>query len=92
MEYENLEDLNARINTLQQQLEATENKKKEMIEMLQKRPEYAIAEILHSKQCRSNHTDQCEWHYETWDTMKQGGVRESYLTQATQLFDLYREK
>jgi DNA-directed RNA polymerase subunit RPC12/RpoP len=43
----------------------------------------AWAELLHSKKCRSNHTDGCSWEYESWD--KPGYAHQEYLTKAHKL-------
>jgi len=42
--------------------------------------EYRLANIIHSKQCRWNHSDGCGWHYESWD--KIGNSRQRYIDKA----------
>lgn len=39
-----------------------------------------LAEILHGKKCRWNHTDGCSWHYTNWDTPC--STRQKYLKDA----------
>jgi hypothetical protein len=43
----------------------------------------AIAEFLHARQCRSNHIDQCDWHYYDWTNL--GYARQEYLKKADKL-------
>jgi hypothetical protein len=42
-----------------------------------------LAEYLHGKQCRWNHTDGCSWYYSSWD--KPCGTRNSYLDKAYEM-------
>jgi len=44
------------------------------------KPEWKIADILHSRMCRLNHIDQCGWDYASWQ--KPDGTREEYLKKA----------
>lgn len=39
-----------------------------------------LAEIIHKKTCRFNHTDGCGWEYESWS--KVGTTRLSYVKKA----------
>lgn len=32
------------------------------------KPEYKLAEKIHAKMCRWNHTDGCDWSYRSWKT------------------------
>ena len=43
-----------------------------------------LAEYIHSKTCRSNHTDGCGWGYESWDGSTPSGnrTRSRYLEKA----------
>ena len=43
----------------------------------------AIAELLHSKQCRWNHIDGCGWEYENWENP--GHARQEYREKAVSL-------
>ena len=52
-----------------------------------------LAEYLHGKQCRWNHTDGCSWHYTTWDNPC--STRDSYLNKAYNMLaevDIYTIK
>lgn len=40
----------------------------------------ALAEVLHGKKCRWNHTDGCSWYYSNWDNPC--STRQKYLTDA----------
>lgn len=42
-----------------------------------------LAEAIHGKQCRWNHTDGCGWYYESWE--KGGHSRNSYLEKANKM-------
>ena len=42
-----------------------ELKQKRKFEMMP--VEYQIADMLHAKLCRRNHSDGCGWEYESWD-------------------------
>lgn len=39
-----------------------------------------LADLIHKKICRSNHTDACGWEYESWS--KIGATRLSYVKKA----------
>lgn len=53
-------------------------KKKEELKKLT--PGQQLADILHSKQCRWNHTDGCGWYYSSWDNTC--ATRMEYLRKA----------
>ena len=42
-----------------------------------------LAEVLHEKQCHWNHTDGCDWYYESWNSM--GHSRQEYLKKAREI-------
>ena len=45
-----------------------------------------LADILHSKLCKLNHTDRCGWCYESWDEpLVKHSVRQTYLDKARKL-------
>lgn len=46
-----------------------------------------IAEILHARQCHSNHTDACGWHYESWNNP--GHARTRWLKKAEKTIEEY---
>ena len=48
-------------------------------------PTIKLAELIHAKMCRWNHTDGCGWHYETWDNV--GYARSEYLKKAIRILD-----
>lgn len=43
-----------------------------------------IADYLHSKECHSDHTDQCGWYYEKWEE-KLGWARRRYWKRAKRI-------
>lgn len=45
-----------------------------------KGPKYKLAELIHAKICRWNHTDGCSWGYESWENI--GIARQRYLEKA----------
>ena len=45
-----------------------------------KGPKYKLAELIHAKLCRWNHTDGCSWDYESWENI--GSARQRYLDKA----------
>lgn len=55
------------IKKLRAEADRLENLDKETSKLPQK---YRLAELIHSKQCRWNHTDGCGWYYESWDNIK----------------------
>lgn len=74
----------ATINTIDKEIAELEEKlaklklEKKVFEGLSE-PEY-LAEMLHEKQCRWNHTDGCGWFYESW--AQPGHSRNEYLKKA----------
>lgn len=46
--------------------------------------EIKLAENIHSKTCKANHTDGCGWYYEKWDGSTARGLttRNRYLNKA----------
>ena len=51
-----------------------------------KEPKYKLAEIIHDKMCRSNHTDGCGWDYESWETPSYSRIM--YLEKAEHILSL----
>ncbi len=50
-------------------------------------PNFKLAELIHSKMCRSNHTDGCGWYYEKWDGFGNNSTRLSYLKKANDILE-----
>jgi chromosome segregation ATPase len=46
---------------------------------------YRLAEILHKKRCKANHTDQCGWYYEDW--LSPGYSREHWVDIADKVLE-----
>lgn len=70
---EQIIELKSQINVLELQkrkLEILPNTKK-------------LAEIIHDKRCRWNHTDGCGWFYESWENI--GYSRQEYLKKADEV-------
>jgi len=45
-----------------------------------------LAELLHDKQCHSNHEDMCGWFYENWgDKLGEYSARKNYLEKAREI-------
>ena len=45
-----------------------------------------LAEILHEKQCHSNHEDMCGWFYDSWsDKLGEYSARKIYLEKAREI-------
>jgi hypothetical protein len=53
-------------------------------------PAQRVAELLHAKQCRASHEDQCGWHYESWDKM--GFSRNEWHERAVRALESLSEK
>lgn len=70
-------DNSKKIAELEKQLETL---KKEQAEFDSLSEANRLAEIIHKKTCRSNHTDACGWEYESWS--KIGATRLSYVKKA----------
>ena len=69
-------------------LEADLNKTRDELDRAQKQdPIYLLAEQLHDRLCRYNHTDGCSWFYEAKDgeTDWSGWAHEKYLAHAQRL-------
>lgn len=47
-------------------------------------PEYLVATDLHARLCHHNHTDGCDWHYDSWENL-QNYSRKEYLAKARKL-------
>lgn len=48
-----------------------------------------LAEMLHHKLCKADHTDQCGWCYESWDKMRgQYSERRRYLEKAEKILQI----
>lgn len=52
--------------------------------------EIKIAEFMHDKTCRFNHTDGCGWYYEKWATIVENdnSARGRYLKQAIDMLKI----
>ncbi len=65
MTYQTINDLEQEITAQKLKLAELENAKKVMIrDRKTNSPVGQLAIVLHEKQCHSNHTDGCSWHYE----------------------------
>ncbi len=53
--------------------------------------EQELAEVLHTKFCRSNHDDQCGWHYGKWSVIPRDETRIRYLDKAQSLLRVIRD-
>lgn len=80
-----IDELQSEVERLTKELEAA---KKAQIELSDGNPR-AIAELLHEKLCRQNHTDGCDWQYRSWENL--GYARTEWLQKATQLIDKAKE-
>lgn len=58
------------IESIDKEIQQLEEKKQELLrkksELNKLTPAQRLANILHSKQCRWNHTDGCGWDYTSW--------------------------
>lgn len=70
------------VRKLKEQQAALE-KKIEEIESLE--DEYQLADFLHSKLCKHNHTDGCGYHYKKWSDTPLEYSRKEYLAKAIKL-------
>ena len=52
-------------------------------------PVQRVADMLHDYECRSNHTDQCGYGYDSWDNP--GQTRQGYLHRARTFYDLVND-
>ena len=50
--------------------------------------EQELAGLIHKKQCRSNHTDQCGWDYGNWDDKADMQPRPDYLEKASNILEI----
>lgn len=57
----------------------------------QRNYEQELAEILHSKLCRSNHDDQCGWYYKSFSDLPLDATRRRYLDKAEALLEVIRD-
>ena len=71
---------------LKKELEAREKEKKRVAALPQ---DQRVAEKLHAKLCRANHTDMCGWGYESWDG--KGYAHNRYLQAAQDLLKVTDE-
>lgn len=74
------------INSLEQQLQDAESKAAAIRSQLSKMnsdPAIRLAEELHKSQCSSNHIDQCDWDYGSWDSP--GNAHQRYYNKAQEL-------
>lgn len=51
------------------------------------RPNYKLAELIHSKTCTWNHTDGCDWYYESWEGFKNNSTKMRYLDKANKILE-----
>lgn len=73
---EQLAELQQKINKLKNEKEAFESLT----------PRQRLAELIHDKQCRWNHTDGCGWFYEKWDSV--GHSKGEYLKKADAILEI----
>lgn len=67
---------------IKQELDKLKDEKKRFDRL---KPQYRLADHIHSKMCRHNHTDGCGWFYESWDNI--GSSRMSYLRRANKILE-----
>lgn len=79
-------DLELKRQKIEKELEKLHKQKERILYKLN--PEISIAEYLHSKLCRWNHTDGCSWHYEkTWE----GRAHKDWLKKAEGMMPIIRK-
>jgi hypothetical protein len=52
----------------------------------------AIAEYMHDRQCRENHTDSCDWYYGSWTSEPLSYARQEYLDKAGKFISIAQSK
>ena len=67
---------------IKQELDKLKDEKKRFDQL---KPQHRLADHIHSKMCRHNHTDACGWFYESWDNI--GSSRMSYLKRANKILE-----
>jgi hypothetical protein len=77
-----MKDHDERIQELEREIEKLKIEKEEL-EVMPKNQR--LAELLHSKQCRLAHEDQCGWYYEDWENP--GLYRQLYLKKANDMLN-----
>ena len=70
-----IEELETKIKILKE-----EKKKQDLL-----RPNYRLAELIHSKMCLRNHIDGCSWDYSSWE--KPDSSRDNYLKKANKILE-----
>ena len=71
-----------------QELEDKQNKLRYELEQIPElSEEFEVAEFLHKKFCKHNHTDGCGWHYKTWEDTPLEFSRKEYLARAKLLLE-----
>lgn len=81
---QSISKIDQKIIELQNEIDKLEKTKSELKNLT---PEQQIAEYLHEKTCRWNHTDGCSWHYETGNNKWSCGVHSEYLKRARLLYN-----
>lgn len=79
-----MENYDKEIEELELKLKIVKEEKKNF-DLL--RPNYRLAELIHGKLCRHNHTDGCGWYYEQWDGLGDKSTRNSYLEKANKILE-----
>lgn len=75
-----LPDIDSAIGTLEKKLEELKAHREAVS---RKSPEHVLAEKLHSKQCRWDHTSGCDWYYGSWESPRY--AQGEYLTKARKI-------
>ena len=78
--------LESKKKELEQQLHEIEN---QLVLEREQKPEFNLAEALHTVQCHYNHTDGCDWFYYSWDPI--GGSRVRYLQKARKMLEAFHK-
>lgn len=77
---------------IQRQIDELERQKARLLAQRQQlealSADQRIATIMHSVMCRSNHIDQCDWDYDSWENLLSNcSAREQYLNMAAKVIE-----
>ena len=75
-------ELNEEISKLEKQIKIINDIKNEIKNLTDAQK---LANILHKKKCKHNHTDGCGWYYESWENP--GFCRKEWLGKAEKLLE-----
>lgn len=85
-----MSELQKKREQLAQELaEVTERIEEKQQEQTKLTPAHALAEELHAKLCRHNHTDGCGWFYDNWHKpLADFSARKQYLEMAQKMLQI----